>query len=98
MIWIDGAHGYPIVSIDIINAINLINDKGIIACDDILIDLNHQESDKIYNSIAAYETLSELKKQKLIDFQLIYKRLNAENNCVSFRRKFISIIKKINKE
>ena len=98
LIWIDGAHGYPIVSIDIINAMNLINDKGIIACDDILIDLNHQESDKIYNSIAAYETLSELKKQKLIDFQLIYKRLNAENNCVSYRRKFISIIKKINKE
>ena len=98
LIWIDGAHGYPIVSIDIINAMNLINDKGIIACDDILIDLNHQESDKIYNSIAAYETLSELKKQKLIDFQLIYKRLNAENNCLSYRRKFISIIKKINKE
>ena len=98
LIWIDGAHGYPIVSIDIINAMNLINDNGIIACDDILIDLNHQESDKIYNSIAAYETLSELKKQKLIDFQLIYKRLNAENNCVSHRRKFISIIKKINKE
>ena len=98
LIWIDGAHGYPIVSIDIINAMNLINVNGIIACDDILIDLNHQESDKIYNSIAAYETLSELKKQKLIDFQLIYKRLNAENNCVSYRRKFISIIKKINKE
>lgn len=98
LIWVDGAHGYPIVSIDIINAMNLINDNGIIACDDILLDISHGESDKIYNSIAAYETLSELKKQKLIDFKLIYKRLNAENNCVSYRRKFVSIINNIKKK
>ena len=30
VIWIDGAHGYPIVCIDIINSLNLINDKGLI--------------------------------------------------------------------
>ena len=54
--------------------------------------------DKIYNSIGAYETLSELKKQKLIDFKLIYKRLNAENNCFSYRRKFVSIINNIKKK
>ena len=30
LIWIDGAHGYPVVSIDIMNSLNLINQNGII--------------------------------------------------------------------
>ena len=97
LIWIDGAHGYPIVGIDIINALNLINDDGIIACDDILTDISHEESDKIYNSIAAYEILMELKNNNIIDFKLIYKRLDAERNCVSHRRKFVAIVFKVKK-
>lgn len=95
LIWIDGAHGYPAVCIDIINSLHILNDNGIILCDDIFINLNHINSDKMYHSIASYETLNELKKQNLVNFRLIYKRLNPKNNCIEKKRKFIAIVKKI---
>ena len=94
LIWIDGAHGYPVVCIDIINSLKLINEDGIIMCDDIFI--HNIESDKMYKSTAAFETLSELAMEKIIDFKLIYKRLDAANNCDTSNRKFIGIFKKIN--
>ena len=95
LIWIDGAHGYPAVCIDIINSLHILNDNGIILCDDIFINLNHINSDKMYHSIASYETLNELKKQNLVNFRLIYKRLNPKNNFIEKKRKFIAIVKKI---
>ena len=70
LIWIDGVHGYPMVCIDIINSLHLINEKGIIMCDDIYLNLNNLNSDKMYNSIASYKTLYELQKQNLIKFTL----------------------------
>ena len=95
LIWIDGAHGYPTVSIDIINSLNMIKDNGIILCDDVVVNLNHLNSDRMYSSIASFETLSALQKQNLIKFKLIYKRLNAEDNCIENKRKFIAFVKKI---
>ena len=65
LIWIDGAHGYPIVCIDIINSLHLLNENGIIVCDDVHKNLNQIKSDKMYHSIAAYETLNELNKENL---------------------------------
>lgn len=97
LIWIDGAHGYPVVCIDIVNSLNLINLNGIIVCDDIFTKLKDYESDKMYDSIASYETLEYLKKQNLIKYELIYKRLSAKDNCLENSRKFIAIVKKIEK-
>ena len=94
LIWIDGAHGYPIVCIDIINSLRIINPDGIIMCDDIFI--NNIESDKMYKSTAAFETLYELATEKILDYKLIYKRLDCLNNCDSSNRKFIGVLKKIN--
>jgi len=94
LIWIDGAHGYPVVCIDIINSLNLINDNGLIICDDIITNLDYLNSDKMYRSIAAYETIDQLKKVNLINFELIYKRLSAEHNSTKNSRKYIAIIKK----
>tara|TARA_B100000686_G_C16761494_1_gene958979 strand:+ start:462 stop:1283 length:822 start_codon:yes stop_codon:yes gene_type:complete len=90
LIWIDGAHGYPLVCMDILNSIRLINDNGIIMCDDIYI--NNIDSDKMYNSSAAYETLSEFKNEGLINFDLIFKRLDANSNCLEKKRKFVGVI------
>ena len=92
LIWIDGAHGYPLVCIDIINSIRLLNDNGLIMCDDVY--TNQVESDKMYKSIAAYEVLNELQKEKIISFELIYKRLDIKNNSSNRERKFIAIVKK----
>ena len=62
LIWIDGAHGYPVVCMDILNSIKLISEGGYILCDDIYI--NNITSDKMYRSNAGYETLNELKKRR----------------------------------
>ena len=94
LIWIDGAHGYPFVCIDIINSLRLINSDGIIMCDDVYI--NNVVSDKMYKSTAAFEVLTELKKEKIINFNLIFKRLNSENNASETSRKFIAVFNPLN--
>ena len=95
LIWIDGAHGYPIVCIDIINSLHIIKENGLILCDDVYLKLNQNNSDKMYSSIATYETLNELKRQGLINFRLVYKRLNPKYNCIENLRKFVAIVSKI---
>tara|TARA_B100000902_G_scaffold302378_1_gene290288 strand:+ start:3059 stop:3886 length:828 start_codon:yes stop_codon:yes gene_type:complete len=94
LIWIDGAHGYPVVCIDIINSLHILKEDGLILCDDVHLKLNQGNSDIMYSSIATYETLNELKKQNLINFKLAYKRLNAKFNCIENMRKFVAIVLK----
>ena len=94
LIWIDGAHGYPVVCIDIINALHILKENGLILCDDVHLKLNQGNSDTMYRSIATYETLNELKKQDLINFRLIYKRLSAQHNSIENTRKFVAIVSK----
>ena len=94
LIWIDGAHGYPVVSIDIINSLHILKENGLILCDDVHLKLTQSNSDKMHRSIATYETLNELKKQNLINFRLVYKRLSAEHNCIKNTRKFVAIVSK----
>ena len=95
LIWIDGAHGYPMACIDIINSLHILKENGLILCDDVHLNLNQINSNKMYHSIASYETLNELKKQNLINFRLVYKRLNPKNNCIENTRKFIAIALKV---
>ena len=94
LIWIDGAHGYPVVCIDIINSLHILKENGLILCDDVYLKYKQSNSDKMYSSIATYETLSELKKQDLINFRLAYKRLSAKYNCLENKRKFVAIVSK----
>ena len=95
LIWIDGAHGYPVVCMDIINSLHILKNNGLIICDDIYINKDQIKSDKMYSSIASYETLNELKKENLINFKLVYKRLEPEYNCIKNKRKYIGIVNKI---
>ena len=92
LIWIDGAHGYPVVCIDIINSLHLLNQNGIIMCDDVIKNLNKVKSDKMYNSVATFETLQALENENIIQMKLIYKRLEAIDNCVEKKRKFIAYL------
>ena len=79
LIWIDGAHGYPVVSMDIINSYRLCSENGYVLVDDVWRSVDY--SDKFYKSIAAHESLMTLKSSKLInDFYLIPKRLGEEFN------------------
>ncbi len=79
LIWVDGAHGYPVVSMDIINSYRLCSENGYVLIDDVWEKVVY--SDKFYKSIAAHESLTALKSSKLInDFYLIPKRLGVEFN------------------
>jgi predicted O-methyltransferase YrrM len=91
LIWIDGAHGYPTVAIDIVNAVRNISKGGIIMVDDIW--TNIKRSDKNYRSIAGYETLCALQESKVIlDFNLIPKRLSGMYNLPN-ETKYIALLK-----
>jgi len=96
LIWIDGAHGYPVVCADIINSLHLISPNGVILCDDIFTNLLISESDRLYNSIASFQTLTVLKEENLINLELIFKRLAVNENCLEQDRKFVAVFKKIN--
>ena len=93
MIWIDGAHGYPYVTIDIINSLRLLKKEGILICDDIW-KSKPLDQDDTYHSIASYETLLALQKVKILNFKTIYKRLDKINNASEKFRKYIAIVKK----
>ncbi len=92
LIWIDGAHGYPVCCIDIINSIRLITDQGYILVDDV--SLENYYDDKMYRSIAGFDTLKELEKNEIIKFSLFYKRLDSESNCDTRNIKYIALVKK----
>ena len=74
LIWIDGAHGYPFVTIDIINALRLLNDNGLILCDDTF-KYKIKNPDEMYFSNASLETLVSLADEKFLSFDLFLKRL-----------------------
>ena len=93
LIWVDGAHGYPYVAIDIINSLRLLNKNGFLLCDDILKSKPVIE-DNIYQSTAGNETLIALQKAKLIKYKLIYKRLDKDSNANKKLRKFVAVAKK----
>ncbi|MDB9811641.1 hypothetical protein OAB95_04195, partial [Candidatus Pelagibacter sp.] len=69
------------------------NNNGLIVCDDVYIN-KPKNQDPTYNSVATFETIMALKKEKLIDFHLIYKRLEANNNCDPKKRKFVAVLNK----
>ena len=85
LIWIDGAHFDPIITMDIINSINLLNDDGLILCDDIRKSENN----------ATWRVINTLKKEGIIDYSLILKWLDSEHNANPNFRSYISVIKKL---
>ena len=62
LIWVDGAHGYPVGCIDLINSIKILNSNGIIICDDIWKD-NENKSERLYDSRAYFQTIEVLKNE-----------------------------------
>ena len=50
----------------------------------------------MYISTATIETLKLFKNANLIEFELIYKRLDKKNNSNRRNTKFIGVVKKLN--
>ena len=64
-------------------------------CDDIFKESPYSQ-DKFYNSLASYETLKELEKEKIVSLNFFLKRLDLEHNFDPKRKKFICLFKKLN--
>ena len=94
LIWIDGAHGYPIVTIDIINALRLSNDNGLILCDDTF-KCKIKNSDEMYFSNASLETLVSLADEKFLSFDLFLKRVGKKFNYYPREQKVIAVVNKL---
>ena len=80
--YVDGAHYSPIVCFDILNSINLIKNDGFILCDDI----------SLINYNATIDSLKVLKNEKIIDYKLIYKNIDARKNSNPKKRRFIAVV------
>lgn len=78
LIWVDGAHGYPIVSADITNSIKLMNNKCILMCDDIW--KKTKINDNMYVSNAGYETLLSFEDAKILKTYFFRKRIGKKFN------------------
>ena len=91
IIWVDGAHGYPVLPLDLNNAIRLIRENGVVIVDDVFIRL--RKTDKIYRSTAAIETLKLFKENNLItNFTLFRKRLSLHYNFKDLNEKFLGFV------
>ena len=91
-IWIDGAHGYPVVSIDIANALRLTNPKGIIAIDDVRIK-NVLFETELYSSAGAWNTLKAFIADCNVNCHLLFKRINSPR-AHDLIKKYIAILEK----
>ena len=73
LIWVDGAHGYPVVAMDIVNSLACLSKEGFMFIDDVWV--SRSRNDPNYRSIGAYESILALKNAGLIEFDLDPKRI-----------------------
>ena len=91
VIWVDGAHGYPVLPLDLLNSCRIIKAGGIVVIDDVFINL--RKSDEMYRSLAAIETMNLFKENEIIkDYKLIRKRLDLRYNIKNLNEKFLGFI------
>ena len=92
LIWIDGAHGYPVLAMDIVNCYRLCKQGGYILVDDLW--ETSSISDKMYRSGACLESIKALKEAGLItDWSKIHKRLGSQFN-LPWKKKFVALFRK----
>ncbi len=91
LVWVDGAHGFPVLPLDLYNACRLIKKGGLVVVDDVLINL--RKMDDMYRSTAAIQTLKLFHENNLINsYKLIRKRLALKYNFKDLNEKFLGAI------
>lgn len=91
LIWLDGAHGYPIATVDLTNSLRLLSKNGKLVCDDVYLTIRKEDSN--YFSLALIETLNSFKSVKAISFELVLKRVDFNFNFWKNQKKYIAIVK-----
>jgi predicted O-methyltransferase YrrM len=93
LIWLDGAHGFPIVALDIANSFRMISSNGLVVCDDVHKRL--RRTDAVYESDATYLTLCELESAGLIQVDYLSKRIGARFQVYPMLTKELAVFRKI---
>jgi predicted O-methyltransferase YrrM len=88
IIWLDGDHFNPQVTMDVISAFYLLKKNGILICDDIFLEKKYT-SNKGSDGLEPIEYLNKIKKIKTTYFVKRFTRINA------YRKKYISYSIKI---
>ncbi len=86
IIWIDGDHLNPQVTIDIISSLDLINENGIICLDDVIKDQTFKRNNLVSNE--SYQTINHLEKNEVIKNYYLNKRIRRKN---FYNKKYVSL-------
>ena len=86
LIWIDGDHLNPQVTIDIINSLDLLNNDGIICIDDIVMDMKFKKDKYVSNE--GFLSLKHLEDNGLIKNYYLIKRIKLGN---AVHKKYVSV-------
>jgi len=86
LIWIDGDHLNPQVTIDIINSLDLLNNHGIICTDDVIMDINFKNNKYVSNE--GFFTLKQLENNGILKNYFLIKRISKAN---SHLKKYVSV-------
>ena len=91
LVWIDGNHINPYVTIDIINSLRLSKKSSIILLDDVA-NKNFKSNDFVNHD--SLTTLNKLQEERLLKFDLFFKNLESHKNYSEDVRKYIALVKK----
>lgn len=83
IIWVDGDHLDPQVTLDVFSSYHLLKKGGVFCCDDVVLNLN----DPVKNQTDVDKVLKYLKNQKMVETYYFVKRINKNN---SFTKKYCS--------
>jgi predicted O-methyltransferase YrrM len=87
VVWVDGDHQFPVIAVDLANAVRLLRPGGYLLCDDVFVARTRRSS--IYLSDAAHRSLGALRDAGLIETPTyLYKRLGTPHQSP---RKFVAI-------
>lgn len=90
LIWVDGDHDFPVVGIDLANAVRLLRPGGFLMCDDVITEKVSKSS--TYNSNAAHQSLRALHLAGLIVKPVyLFKRLEKRDQ---HPRKYVAITRR----
>ena len=93
IIWVDGDHTYPVVAVDIANALRLLKVGGVLGFDDIYV--TRQENNG-WGGQESFEMLTQFQNAGLIKFELILKKLFPKQNLSKKDQKFIAVARRSN--
>ena len=86
LIWVDGDHLNPQVTIDIINSLDLLNNEGIMCTDDVIMESKFLKGKYVSNE--GFFTLKHIEDHGLIRNYYLIKRIRIDN---AITKKYISV-------